>query len=400
MASAPTSPPAPARFRLGDQLIQEGLITREQLARGLEEQRAFGGRLGRLLVDLGFLSDLALLTSLSRQLRIPCVDLDQAGVVQADAARYARADLCEQWGFCPLSFDARRNVLLVAVSDPDPALLADIQQFLSVKIEPQLSPQEAIDRAIGRLYHGDGSSQAVKQLTGLQLARSTKKKADNDGLGGAGTLPPQPLPVAPPFDAQLAQQVALQQQLQQQLHAHLQLQQMQHLQLQAQQGAFTPHLALTGVPGAPAVSGSQPPPVQGHASPPPGAPGPPSGLQPIAPAFGPPGYPPMQGYANHYSQDSRGPPAPAPWDSQPGSALAPRDAGAGSTTVPPPSRVAPMLPTPAGTTLEDLAEQLNRLEKTLAAQARALRSLVEVLVDKGVLTKAEMARKQQQFGSR
>ena len=57
-----------------------------------------------------------------------------------------------------------------------------------------------------------------------------------------------------------------------------------------------------------------------------------------------------------------------------------------------------MLPTPEPATLQDLIEQLQRLEKTLSAQARALRSLVEVLVDKGVLSKAEMARKQQEFG--
>src|SRR5688572_21132059 len=124
MASAPVSPAAPAsgRPKLGEQLIQEGLITREQLQRGLEEQKSYGGRLGRHLVDLGFINDMALLDALSRQLRIPRVDLDAPGVVQADVSRYARADLCEQWGFCPVSYDAKTRILVVAVSDPDPQL--------------------------------------------------------------------------------------------------------------------------------------------------------------------------------------------------------------------------------------------------------------------------------------
>jgi hypothetical protein len=69
---------------------------------------------------------------------------------------------------------------------------------------------------------------------------------------------------------------------------------------------------------------------------------------------------------------------------------------------PAPPMAAPMQHPPAfvngGVSTEALQDQLNRLEKTLAAQARALRSLVEVLVDKGLLTKMEMARKQQTNG--
>lgn len=386
MASAPLQPPAPVRLRLGDQLIQEGLINREQLARGLEEQKAFGGRLGRHLVDLGYLTDLQLLDALSRQLRIPRVDLDAPGVLQPDAARYARADLCEQWGFVPFVFDARRNVLLVAVSDPDPQLLADVQRFVTVRIEAQLAPQEAIDQAIRRLFHGEGSNQSVRQMQGLQVARAEKKRVD-DGFNSPASIPPpaQPppptMPAAPAFDPQIAQQVALQQQLQAQLQQQLHLQQMQQLQLQAQQAA----------PYAP------PMPPMGQMAPPMG---PPPGQ-----GYPPAGYPAAPGYPNYYPQDNRPPvppqqqppPAPtAPPPPAPPRELSPPPAA----SQPPSSRVAPMLPTPEAPSLEAIADQLNRLEKTLAAQARALRSLVEVLVDKGVLSKAEMARKQQEFGNK
>src|SRR4051812_42775201 len=108
---SPPAPPAPQRLRLGEFLTKEGLITQDQLLRALEEKKSFGGRLGRVLVELGFISDTVLLDALTRQLGIPRIDLDAPGVVAADASRYARADLAEQWGFVPVEFDTRRNVL-------------------------------------------------------------------------------------------------------------------------------------------------------------------------------------------------------------------------------------------------------------------------------------------------
>ena len=65
-----------ARPRLGELLQREGRITPEQLQRALNEQSAYGGRLGRHLLDLGFVDELQLLDTLSRQLRIPIVDPD------------------------------------------------------------------------------------------------------------------------------------------------------------------------------------------------------------------------------------------------------------------------------------------------------------------------------------
>jgi hypothetical protein len=405
MAQAPApAQPTGGRIRLGEMLMREGLVTGDQLNRALDEQKALGGRLGRHLVDLGYITDAALLDSLSRQLRIPRVDLEAPGVLAPDASRYARADLAEQWGFCPLSFDPKRNTLLIAVSDPEPQLLADIESFLAMKVEPRLAPAEVIERVQRRLFHGDGSP--VKRMAGLQVARAESRgPGPNDGLSLNAVPPPQapaPAPVAPPpappvsppvnpFEAQLAQQVAMQQQLHQQLQQQLQMQQMQQMQLQAQQAAQQVAVQQAAAQQAaanqfPPGMGQMPPGMLPGGMPPPGLGGPrPNGIpSPPVGAF-PPGFngvPPGQAYQGY-------PPTP--------------NGVPTVTQVRPPSPAAPMvasLPMAPGApqngpSLESLQAQLDRLEKTLAAQARALRSLVEVLVDKGVLTKNEMARKQQ-----
>lgn len=236
MAQTPAQPPAPqppsaqpagARFRLGEILLREGLISTEQLQRGLEEQKAFGGRLGRHLIELGFMTEPALLDVLSRQLRIPLIDLDIPGTVSPDARRYARSDLVDQWGFCPVAFDPRRNVLVIAVSEPDPQLLSSIESQLGMHIEPRIAPTEAIERAARRLFYGDGGAvverEPIFQPRGDEGPTSLGTAMGPASLPFASVVPS--IPNAPAaFDSQLAQQLAMQQQL------HLQM-------LQAQQAA-------------------------------------------------------------------------------------------------------------------------------------------------------------------
>lgn len=364
------APPANAsvKVRLGDLLIREGLLRPDQLARGLEEQQSFGGRLGRHLVDLGFVTEAVLLDALSRQLRIPKIDLDAPGAVGLDVARYCRADIAERMGFCPVAMDPKSKVLTIAVADPEPQILLDIETMTGLRIEPRLALLEAIDRLHARLY--DGSQLQVQQMRGLQVSRAAEKgpglgsTSMDDALGPPPAARPQPAapppappppPVAPAFD----------QQLQAQLQAQLQQQQQQFMQMQIQMQNAAGQMASMA----------------------------PQGMQTM-------GYPP-QGYAGGYpNNQQQARPAPAAQAPTPPPAPSPRYGRDRDADAPPPtysSRVAPMLPTPEepqAPAAGDLSDELRRLEKTLANQARALRSLVEVLVDKGLITKSEMARKQ------
>lgn len=371
--STPQPRPA-ARQPLGELLIRAGHLTEDQLRLGLEEQKAFGGRLGRHLIELGFIDDATLLDTLARQLSLPFVNLDAPGVVGTEVARYARADLCEQWGFCPVSFDPSRGVLIIAVSDPDLQLVRDLETLLDVKLEIRLAPADAIERRVARLYHGH-EDQPVRQMQGLQLARSAQKEARGaagyaslDALGppGAPQGPPtgsMPAPAIPgalnPFDAQIAQQVAMQQQLQQHLQQQIHMQQMQQLQM------HTAQQVAPSMPLSPAVG------------------------------FPPQGYPPQVPPVAYEPPAAR--PTPSPMPDAPARPARSR-------------RSMPLLPEPETPSVEALqarveklekalAEQTERLETTLVAQARALRSLVDVLVDRNLISKAEMVEKQKKLAT-
>lgn len=63
------------KIRIGDLLIQDGVITEEQLQNALDQQKESGHRIGRVLVDLGYVDEEKFLTFLSQQLNIPFIDL-------------------------------------------------------------------------------------------------------------------------------------------------------------------------------------------------------------------------------------------------------------------------------------------------------------------------------------
>ena len=73
MSTLPSA--AVKKIRIGDLLVENGLITAEQLQHALSEQRKLGSKLGRTLIDLGMVSENDMLQLLSRQLAIPLIDL-------------------------------------------------------------------------------------------------------------------------------------------------------------------------------------------------------------------------------------------------------------------------------------------------------------------------------------
>ena len=65
----------PEKIRLGDLLIQQGLLTDEQLKFALDEQKRSGRKLGRIVVDSSFVTEEAISQALAKQLQVPYVDL-------------------------------------------------------------------------------------------------------------------------------------------------------------------------------------------------------------------------------------------------------------------------------------------------------------------------------------
>src|SRR3984885_1154035 len=103
------------RIRLGDVLVEHGTITAEQLATALTEQRRSGRKLGRVLADLGFVSESTLHELLAKHLEVPFVDLKHARI-DREAVKLLPEALARRYRALVLLQDARG--LLIGMADP------------------------------------------------------------------------------------------------------------------------------------------------------------------------------------------------------------------------------------------------------------------------------------------
>ena len=137
-------------MRLGEMLIARRLIEPEDLERALEIQKERGEKIGKILVDLGFVAMRDVLAALSEQLNIPLVTLEGPPPVTPEteglAVRFMR-----QCKFIPVA--AQDSTLTIAMADPlDFETLSAVRGFTGLKVEPALAAKQEILDAIDHYY--------------------------------------------------------------------------------------------------------------------------------------------------------------------------------------------------------------------------------------------------------
>lgn len=136
--------------RIGEVLIDQGLITEEQLHIGLEEQKKNGEKIGKCLVDLGFISENKLIDSLSAQLDIPHVMLDNFSF-SSKLLRIITREIAREYRVIPL-FE-NNGVVTMAMADPTSKRIKDHLRIKTGKgIEPVIASEKSILGAIERNY--------------------------------------------------------------------------------------------------------------------------------------------------------------------------------------------------------------------------------------------------------
>jgi MSHA biogenesis protein MshE len=121
------------KVRIGDLLVKNGVITEDQLQQALAKQKTTGLRLGRTLINLGFVQEDRFLEFLSEQLNVPFVDLrrykfDNA-IVQRLSETHARR-------FRAIALSEKNGLLLVGMADPTDIYAYDaLERLLQQPIE-------------------------------------------------------------------------------------------------------------------------------------------------------------------------------------------------------------------------------------------------------------------------
>ncbi len=143
------------RRRLGELLVDSGLISQKQLTSALAQQRTWGDRLGTTLVEMGFVTESSLCELLADQLHLPSLDLD-ALRFSPDIGSLLRVDLCEHYGVFPLALDRPAQTLSIATADPTNfEHFEALEAALNLKVKPTVATASAIERAIRKYYFND-----------------------------------------------------------------------------------------------------------------------------------------------------------------------------------------------------------------------------------------------------
>lgn len=168
----------PDRVRLGDLLVREKLITQDQLAFALEQQKTNGRKLGRVLVENGFISEEHISEALAMQFDIPYVNLNNYNInlelvrlLPENQARRFRAIVLEE----------RNGKLLVGMSDPTDFFAMDevtrlVKREIGVAVVTEGQLLKCIDRGYLR----------TEEITGMALG--TGKTPRDDTHVDFGTL--------------------------------------------------------------------------------------------------------------------------------------------------------------------------------------------------------------------
>jgi type IV pilus assembly protein PilB len=145
--------------RLGELLVREGLVSKEQLSRALQEQTQSGMRLGYCLVKLGYIDENELTKLVARQNRMPAVDLTRFEVDQR-ILKLVPNDLATKHLILPLKRDGR--TLTVAMADPSNIAVIDDLKFITrYDIFPVLAGEFTLRNFVEKHYEGSDVQMAA-----------------------------------------------------------------------------------------------------------------------------------------------------------------------------------------------------------------------------------------------
>src|SRR5689334_10029524 len=151
--------------RLGDLLVREKLISREQLDKATQEQKQSGTRIGYNLVKLGFIQETELTKILARQYKMPAVDLTRFEV-DPRIAKLVPAELAIKHLVLPLKRDGR--TLTVAMADPSNLGVVDDLKFITrYDIFPVIAGEYTLRNAIEKYYDSPAEQQIQSLLADI-----------------------------------------------------------------------------------------------------------------------------------------------------------------------------------------------------------------------------------------
>lgn len=148
--------------RLGDLLIEVGLMTKDQLDYALNVQRSTGKKLGEVLNDEGIVSEAQIIEALEYQLGVPHMDISKIAI-DIEAVKLVDDSLAKRYVLVPIAIKGK--TLTVAMSDPTNIFaIDDIRMSTGLEINPVIATKKEITGAIEQYYDTENAKKALEEF--------------------------------------------------------------------------------------------------------------------------------------------------------------------------------------------------------------------------------------------
>src|SRR5207245_636794 len=132
-------------------------------------QKSVGGKLGAIIVKLGFIEDQTLINFIARQQGIPVVNLEEL-VIPENLVKRVPRKLIEKHHIVPIRF--HDGVLTIATSDPyDYEAIEEIQLAVDYRVEMNLAGRSQILKSIHEIFNREEAPPPVKEKSKEQLLK-------------------------------------------------------------------------------------------------------------------------------------------------------------------------------------------------------------------------------------
>ena len=149
--------------RIGEVLLERGLITRKKLEEALAHQKDHGGLMGQVLIKLGMVTEEDVALALTAQYGFPYLPLDNYEIDVALTSLIPERIARE---YCLIPIDRIGNALTLAMADPSNVkAIEDIEMMTKCVVQTFVSTPSDIEKAIGKHYKPSGNHKKAEPPT-------------------------------------------------------------------------------------------------------------------------------------------------------------------------------------------------------------------------------------------
>jgi type IV pilus assembly protein PilB len=171
--------PESMKKRLGEMLVDEGIISEEQLQEALHEQKIKGGRLEKILISQGYVTQDVIMAFVGTQLGIPHVSLSEIGEIPNDVVFSVPESIALNHVLIPIVKKDKK--ITVAMADPlNVFAIDDIKMMTGLEVEPAIASEAEIKALQAKYYSGAANAGGAEAGADMQEILGTMGGGDNN----------------------------------------------------------------------------------------------------------------------------------------------------------------------------------------------------------------------------